>query len=224
MKILLISDIHLSHKFDYRKYLYLKNIISEVDKVILNGDFWDKDKTKFETFVSSDWAKLFSLLKSKNTIYVLGNHDKNTPNEAKKIFCDEITDNYKLVINDTVFFITHGHNVVRYVNNFHSFVEKRNILKKIIERIHGLVDKLINKQIRKLLYGRMNNEMKEWRNKNFQNDTILVCGHSHLQEFDMKNKFINLGGNIYNLKQYVLIEDNIIKVVNNGRVEVEHII
>ncbi len=41
MRILVISDTHLTHKFDQRKFEYLLSIISQADKVIINGDFWD---------------------------------------------------------------------------------------------------------------------------------------------------------------------------------------
>src|SRR5689334_5828739 len=82
MKLLIFSDSHLSARFDEAKYNYLRWIITHADKVVINGDFWDRDLTTFDQFVNSDWRKLFPLLLSKATTYIYGNHDW-------KGYCDE---------------------------------------------------------------------------------------------------------------------------------------
>ena len=46
MKTLIISDTHLYHVFDKRKFFLLKKLFSSVDQVILNGDFWDGYRTR----------------------------------------------------------------------------------------------------------------------------------------------------------------------------------
>ena len=39
MKILVISDLHLTTRFDQKKCEFLEKLISRADKVIINGDF-----------------------------------------------------------------------------------------------------------------------------------------------------------------------------------------
>src|SRR3990172_1424130 len=63
MKILVFSDSHLTDKFEEKKFYFLKKIIRQSDFVIINGDFWDGYLTTFNRFISSNWSKLFPLLK-----------------------------------------------------------------------------------------------------------------------------------------------------------------
>jgi predicted MPP superfamily phosphohydrolase len=76
MQTLIFSDTHLTKGFNRKKYEFLREIIEPVDRVIINGDFWDGYLTSFDKFVNSEWQKLFPLLKEKQTIYLYGNHDK----------------------------------------------------------------------------------------------------------------------------------------------------
>ena len=72
MKTLVLSDTHLTDRFDERKFNFLRAIILPSDQVIINGDFWDSWFTDFDGFVSSKWSGLFLLLLKKNTIYLNG--------------------------------------------------------------------------------------------------------------------------------------------------------
>jgi len=78
MKILVISDLHLTTRFDEKKCEFLEKLINRADKVIINGDFWEAYDLKINSFISSKWNKLFKYLKKNNSIYLFGNHDKKT--------------------------------------------------------------------------------------------------------------------------------------------------
>jgi len=70
MILSVISDTHLTNKFNENKFNKLRSIIESSDKIVLNGDFWDGYATDFEDFYNSKWSALFPLLKSKKTIYL----------------------------------------------------------------------------------------------------------------------------------------------------------
>lgn len=59
MKILVFSDIHLS-TFDLKKYRFLKQIIHNSDRVIINGDFIDDWLISGEEFLKSKWRSLMN--------------------------------------------------------------------------------------------------------------------------------------------------------------------
>ena len=63
MKYLIFSDSHLNDFFDERKFNFLKRIILNSDRVIINGDFWEAYDLKINSFISSKWNKLFKYLK-----------------------------------------------------------------------------------------------------------------------------------------------------------------
>lgn len=74
---LVISDTHLG-KYDRKMDLFLRNLIKDYDRIILNGDFYDCWLVSFEEFISSEYSELFKILKSKETIYIYGNHDSES--------------------------------------------------------------------------------------------------------------------------------------------------
>lgn len=70
MKTLIFSDTHLTSKVHKKTFSFLEDLISQVDKVIINGDFWDSYKTSFDEFIDSGRKKLFDLLLQKDAIYL----------------------------------------------------------------------------------------------------------------------------------------------------------
>ncbi|BCX14108.1 MAG: hypothetical protein KatS3mg085_640 [Candidatus Dojkabacteria bacterium] len=219
MKTLIISDTHLGKAFSKQKYVVLKNLFEDADRIIINGDFWDDGKTTFQKFIKSQWKGLLSTFEKKEVIYILGNHDEETPKNAEKILHVKILNQYKLKVGKKTLYITHGHNVVRYLNSFHSFVVKYKLLRKIMSKFISFIIYITNKKFIKTFYQKMNNDMKAWAKQNLQKDEILVCGHSHLQELDISNQFINLGANTTGLQQHMLIEGTIITMYDNSKVK-----
>jgi len=41
MKIAIFSDTHLRLPFEERKFKFLERVIKNVERIIINGDFWD---------------------------------------------------------------------------------------------------------------------------------------------------------------------------------------
>ncbi|MBI3955332.1 metallophosphoesterase, partial [Candidatus Gottesmanbacteria bacterium] len=76
MHTIIISDLHLTRRFEKRKFNFLKKIIERSDQVVINGDLWDYYFSSFSQFVRSPWRQLFPLLKEKKTVYLYGNHDR----------------------------------------------------------------------------------------------------------------------------------------------------
>ena len=112
MKTIIISDLHLTAKFNKRTFNFLKDLISSVDKVIINGDFWDSYVTSFDKFVKSKWKDLFPLLKEKNTHYNYGNHDRKTDSDERvKLFSVTQAETLNLKVGDLELLIKHGNDL-----------------------------------------------------------------------------------------------------------------
>lgn len=192
MKTLIVSDIHLTHIFDEKKFLYLERLFSSIDKIILNGDFWDGYTTTFDRFVDSQWNKLFPLLKSKGAIYLYGNHDqKKFSDERTSLYSHEQKDSHILKFNSTIYHIEHGHllypsidmsfpfsfKFLNYIGTSSHYMEHALI---ILNSPHNFVLKMANKTIKKKLNTK---QFPHW----------YLCGHTHFAEFDLINKFANSG-------------------------------
>src|SRR3972149_6125144 len=89
----IISDTHLTAKFDKAKFEYLKTLFSKYEEVIINGDFWSYYSCTFDEFLKSKWNALFPFMKAK-TIYIHGNHDREK-------WCDERIDRLCLSAADS---------------------------------------------------------------------------------------------------------------------------
>jgi predicted phosphodiesterase len=235
MKTLVISDLHLTEKFNQKVYDILIELLNKVDRVIINGDFWEKDHTNFDGFVNSKWKSLFPLLKAKRTTYLFGNHDESeTCDDRTNLFSIEqlewkevtLDEGTKLEIysknklkdiydikSKTVMRFNHGQGVVPFENKFHELLDK-NILFKPLRPIIRLVFDIrifFMKENHYNLFKKMNNRMKLWTKNNLSENEILVCGHSHLQEVDLEEKFIDLGCFEKGQMQYMIIAEGSFK-------------
>ena len=201
MKILVFSDSHLTDKFEEKKFLFLKKIISQSDLVIINGDFWDGYLTTFDQFISSDWNRLFPLLKLKKTIYIFGNHDRESYMDRKaSIFSDIQTYSYRLKLNGINFVFEHGH------RQYPTLDEKLpRSLNKFSTKIVGFI--LQNISLLQFILKRANRIIKRKIQNKIRKNDVFVCGHSHYAEFDLKNRFINTGFIENGLAKYLLIDD-----------------
>ena len=207
MKIVIISDTHLSSRVYRKKYYYLKSIIEEADKVIIAGDFWDGFLTNFDKFTRSKWRLLFPLLLEKETVYLFGNHDRaEWCDDRVSLFSVEHGMNITLETPDQTYFITHGHIV------FTSMEDRFPVLNHSIPlRLGSSLD-----VIHKLVWGRrflrhdsdINQPMADWVAKNLPSPQILVTGHSHYPEIDLKQRFINTGFIGLGYGNYIIIDDN----------------
>lgn len=215
MKTLIFSDSHLTESFDTKHYLHLKKIIEQADFIVINGDFWDENWTSYDKFMKSEWNRsLFTLLKSKNTVYIHGNHDpKESCDDRVNLFSNRQEMFYRLKVGEITLYITHGQLCVGPLNFLHKLADRHLWFGRLCGIILEAVIRLTGVRLTNIIYRKMNNEMKEWAKNNLKQNEILVCGHSHLAEFTVKDRFINTGFNHLGYSQYLFIDDEKMELV-----------
>jgi len=207
MKTVIVSDIHLTHRYDERKFLFLKELFSSADKIILNGDFWDGYITTFDRFVDSPWKNLFPLLREKEAIYLYGNHDqKRFSDERVSLFSMEQKDYHELMVKNEVYHVEHG-----------------QILCPSIDMIYPLsrtslyyINVVFNKIEALLVYLKSpHNSVLKYENRKIKKKLQLakvpyfyICGHTHYPEIDKDNKFANSGYIQYKRATYLIIDSS----------------
>jgi len=216
MKVALISDTHLSPKFYREKFEKLKEIITDSDKVIINGDFWDNNFTNFEKFVNSKWSQLFELLLSKDTIYLYGNHDPlNELDERYKLFSKELKKSIEVKIGKNNYHITHGDNLLTYGDGMIWRILAHNFMSRLINyaektSLHLSKNFVLDKQ------RKTNGDMRKWLHENLLKGEYLVCGHSHIQEYNPDEHYFNTGLFNHNLIQYGILSDSGIQLFDEN--------
>lgn len=212
MRTLVFSDTHLSVHFDEKKFNFLRNIISNADRVIINGDFWDGYFTSFKEFSNSPWNQLFPLLRKKQAIYIFGNHDRKkfADDEINK-FSTKQTDAYSLTSGDKTFVFEHGNRILPLENTDGVTIVsgKPKLLTTVMEHIEKMIVKTTGayyqiglRNLNKIIKDRIKLELKKGE--------YFVCGHTHCAEVDHENRFINSGMIKHGLGQYLLIENGAI--------------
>ncbi len=211
MKILIFSDTHLSEKFEEHKFNYLSRIIKDADRVIIDGDFWEAHATTFSGFITSHWKHLFPMLKSRKTVYIYGNHDKEKDcTKETNLFSDIQTARYEFSSGSTHFIVEHGNNRVSIFGDRPEY-EKTSSLSLLMSPFTYLTQKvLIQTKLYRLAFQRYNKIIKKTYSSKLKENEIFVCGHTHCAEIDLKNHFVNSGINSLGLGQCVIIEDGII--------------
>lgn len=207
MKTLVVSDVHLTHVFDENKYLFLENLFSSYDRVILNGDFWDGFSTRFDRFITSRWSGLFPLLKNKGAIYLFGNHDiREYSDERTALFSALQQESFLMKENFTTYHIEHGHvlepgvdGLIRLSRNFLKYVNfTAHVVENIFVRLgspQNMIIRQANKGIKRKLKKK---QFPHW----------YLCGHTHVAEYDKKNKFANSGFIQYGRATYLTIDSS----------------
>jgi len=215
-KTLVISDLHLTDKFDQKKYNFLVKLISDYDQVIINGDLWCVLIVTFDQFVKSKWNQLFPLLKAKKTSYIAGNHDpaKFTDRRARK-FCNRQVNSLVLKKTAYTFHIHHGPKLLK--RKYPEDEKTINFLKAIkfqpiMQAAQILALKLIGLQAPEITSRTDNNFLKEIARKLPANH-FLITGHTHLPEFDRQNKYINTGFIDGGYASYLSITDKSLQLV-----------
>lgn len=216
---IIFSDTHLMDRFDPNKFTYLYKIISQADKIIINGDFWD-GSTSFDAFVESGWKALFPLLRSKEAIYIYGNHDpEDQCDERAARFSVLQLDELDIEISGIKLHIEHGGRLARHKLSIIMRIASWTVAGKPIGG--HLLYFLAKLGLR--LFGRMgliikeksNNErMKVWAREMLEEDQILICGHTHLAELDLDAQLVNSGFIDFGYGQYLKIEDGNLTLVD----------
>jgi len=216
MKYLIFSDTHLSRTFEKEKFDFLKKIICQADRVVINGDFWEGTEIIFDEFVKSPWNKLFPYFKSKHTIYVYGNHDPEEKADKRvELFSDIQTKQFIFYSNGKKFIVEHGDrfnlsfiNLLTRLENFGSFLTGKNLFEVL--RVERLLYKILGvKKVQGMFQG-LNQEIK--KQASIENGTFLICGHTHSQELDIEHNFANTGIVRYGVGQFIIVENGIIQI------------
>lgn len=210
MKTLIISDTHLTNKFQKKKYDKLVDLINKFDFVIINGDFWEGLQITFDQFVNSEWNKLFPLLKAKNTVYIYGNHDaKEYSDERVYQFCDKAVDYYEVKTSTQNYYFTHGQKFlfpkIQEVRPINEVFTKRNLIfEKVTSQLQGLIIKILGPHAFPKSFNKMTLEQR----KTFAPiDSLLVCGHSHTPQHNKEMNFFDLGFFNFGWANYMVVDE-----------------
>lgn len=208
MRTLIFSDSHLSLPFDKKKYNFLKKLIKTVEHVIINGDFWEGYEITFEQFINSLWKNLFPLLKSKKTVYIFGNHDKKILSDERiSLFSIQQTKQYKLKQNNKILIFEHGNRICPFYDDIWKIKKTPSFLTRLIHIFTYIMIRIFKKKFIKYIYSRFNKVIKNKIKKEFNDNQILICGHTHFAEFNLKENFINTGFVNHGLAQYLIIDE-----------------
>ncbi len=200
---LVISDTHLTARFDPDKFTFLKKIISNVDRVILNGDIWDSYLASFQSFFNSEWQRLFLLFQKKEAIYIYGNHDREAKNNRSllKQVMKVTTNKFEITIGSKKYIFMHGHQVVKTPDIYfpwlgnHAFNTAYQFYSQTMAKLFG------EKYLRHRRF--WNRRLARYQQKMLP-DRVLVTGHTHLAEASLPS-YYNSGTITHRFGQYLTI-------------------
>ena len=198
MRLRIVSDTHLTAKFDKDKYELLHKLFSDCDRLIINGDFWSWYSLSFNKFVNSQWKRLFPIMLKKETIYIYGNHDREEfMDEESGLFSKERCLKKILHIGKLKYHIEHGHLFFGHQSFSDPKLVEWNRKINVDERIRNPINRFLCKRIgQKRLFkfsGFMNKKIKERGKGIIGKGYILVTGHTHLAESNRDGKYVNTG-------------------------------
>jgi len=212
-KILIISDTHLTKRFDKKKYDFLKKLITDSDKVIINGDFWDSWFTTFDDFVHSKWQGLFPALLEKETVYIYGNHDlKKETDDRIKLFSVIGVEGYDLEYDDEIYHIEHGRRILELEKDqfllaygqIMQILENHNF--KVVFWILNLLEiisyKIFGKKMMYTKFAQKRNSILKQAKKH----SWLIYGDTHCPEIDNTRQFANSGCILHGYATYLTID------------------
>jgi len=204
-RIIIISDTHLGCENDLNKYDYLENIISEADKIVINGDFFDNYECGFDDFMNSDYRNLFPLLLEKDTVYIYGNHNLKRFSDADVLnFSKYQTDRFFLTIGEKRYVIEHGHLITPSLEQEYPYLFANRAAIKFGRMIDSVGTFIENEDYFERYKGQ-NEDLKNWAKTNLMENEYLITGHTHLAEIDFDNHFINTGLIRYGYANYLQI-------------------
>lgn len=217
MRLLIISDLHLSHRnFDQRRLNYICNLISKYDRVIINGDFWCAFTSTFDQFLNSKWAELFKILLKHRCVYIEGNHDLfNYADDRLKRFCVSYSSSYELVIGGIIAIILHDPRpkVLNKRNRSGIFLRRATGIERIPLYFGEILANTANLGLlRKNLGQQVNKRQKKIINR-LKDNKLYIVSHTHYFEYDEGNNYVNTGCVGKRQASYVSIE--------NGKVSLE---
>ncbi len=203
MRVLVFSDTHLTSHFDLARFTALQELIEQADQVIINGDFWDGYVVQFTDFLESAWNQLFPLLKSKQAVYIHGNHDRPEFIDDQFIrFADSTALEHRLKVGDIEYVFTHGH-LISPAADDSKRVKKVNmragfwgLMTRTAAQTTLWLESLSTRMFGVAMFhvgGVHNIKIKRWAKRHLPQNQRLVCGHSHTAEINNRRRFFNSG-------------------------------
>lgn len=195
MKTVLFSDTHLSHQLDASKFQLLKKIIYSADRIIINGDFWDSYLTTFDCFLHSGWNDLFPLLKQRQTVYIIGNHDPLYAIDHRwQLFANTLTEKYVLAVGNKKLHIEHGHghhrtfdlqypNTAWLLSRWYSYLNKLEEGGHLLSPVYQFIAQKSLNDTELLTFAKKQRTQQDW----------YIFGHSHLKKYSESIHYVNPG-------------------------------
>ena len=210
MKIFVFSDSHLHTKYDPEFVKWVEHWSKDVDKIIIAGDFWDKDMCTFDEFVNSEYKKtLFPLLKSKDAVYVYGNHDsEDLADNRVDLFSKEQVRTLDLELGGRGYHFDHGDRFFKY------FETGIPLAEKFFYWMQELGCKLFGRAFYLIASSQAYKAEKLWKDK----DSFLVCGHLHYSKLD-KNSYILLASGFGVLGGLIIDNGKLIEIEKYEKTE-----
>jgi predicted phosphodiesterase len=208
MSTLIISDTHLCEPFDQKKCDYLRRLFESHDQIILNGDFWEGYWYTFEEFLHSKWSALFPILKSKQTYYIFGNHDRETYSDSRReAFCQWSGWRLEKQFGNTHYIFEHGNRLALKFDEKHHMQRVGRLLFSPAYFLEMAIVKVFGLRFFHAMFGKLNKQIKVQLKKELKLSEVFVCGHTHVQECSLKSQFINTGVNKYGFSEYGVIDE-----------------
>ncbi len=210
MKYLVISDTHLTNRVEKRKFAFLLNLIEPYENIIINGDFFEAKYIDSDKFLNSGYKPLFDALKSRNTVYIYGNHDPEM--YAKKVaerVSNQQFHSFKLISGDKKLHFEHGHRFIPEKSTKFDKILKNKFFLKWADTIgSGIFERFLfpfsvgylGNKWNQITFASIHND------KSIDKDAIVVCGHTHVTVYDPKNRFIDIGKIRANAASYLIVD------------------
>lgn len=211
MKYTIFADTHLSDSVDENTMKWLKYVIERSECIILDGDFWDQHVGTLDEFIESEWSSLFPLLLEKETIYLIGNHDKSAIDSDKwRIFAKNCQQQFSFRSGKFSFIVEHGHLHSKSFDARHPGLTKR--FSRLFESIDSLEE---GDGLRALLYQSYmakekldrQDELQEYSRSHLRTNTWRIFAHTHLRSFDPVCQYLNPGRFGKGFARWMEIED-----------------
>jgi UDP-2,3-diacylglucosamine pyrophosphatase LpxH len=163
--------------------------------------------------VNSKWQLLFPLLKARDTVYVFGNHDRQEWTDQRVNQFSVCQRKGICIQNGTKhLLVTHGDAIIPVYEDFIPGRSLRFLCSRTWIRLEAIGIRLVGKRFSRV-GAATNATLKTFAKQRLDEDEILVCGHSHLSEYDLDSNFINLGLHRQGLGQYLMVDDHAIELL-----------
>lgn len=208
---IIISDTHIARDFDSKKYSFLHDLFSKANRIIINGDFLDMYFCAIDDIKKSKWMGLLDIIKKKNAVIVLGNHD-SLIRKFYSQYSKTVLDQYDCRLAGKKFTIIHGHQIVPNLSEKYQFL-KRFPLIYTLGKYRNKFSWMIFKMKGQMRYQKLNEKMKLWKALHLKKAEYLITSHTHYPEYDKNARFLNTGFIDYGFASYIKIDNNEISLV-----------